>query len=898
MRLFIPKLVVVLVFLALIGRLYQLQLVETQSDRYITTVNTTRYVPIRPFRGEIYANDAKTLLAESSPVYTVAIRASDLPPEGSSARFHVFAELSQVLGITNTLTISPAVTLEKNPLMRDGFAQKIADVSLKEFTRVDRMLPMQIPVNKEFLFGATQIVERHAPVVRFIPRWNSPIKSDDAALVRDVDSALSDLSSALDITGTLVISPATQIVQRPELRNDLIRVFGDTIAPRIDNITVQNWLTGNIAPRDIVNAMQLTEQFSQTLTLENPVEKKVRMSDTPRYQTITIATDVPRAVAMVLKENAVNLPGVVIEQDYRRQYPLSGKVQSLSHILGYVGRVGSCELVRQNPARSWVVGLLDSIGHAVECGIVQKKVNPYELGIPRYLNDDRIGKSGIEYSYEDQLRGQMGIEAVIVDNLGRPVRAAQVVQPTRDGDSLVLTVDITLQRKVEQILRNWINVAEKRRATMPDRFAYKRSYLPLQSGAAVIVEVKTGRVLAMASWPSYDNNIWVDPARSQELSALLNPPPAQRAENQRLAPLTNRVISGQYPPGSTLKQFDAVIALQNKVIAANTLIRDPGQLILKDQYVENRFYRFPNSIPRDNGWIDVTEALMRSSNVFFMSVTGGNREGMVNLQPNEQTIPQGLQITRLAEGLTTFGFGAATGIRLYGEQPGRVPTPGWKQQALRAAWTTGDTYNAAIGQGNVEATPLQLAMAGAAIANNGNVYRPQIVRAVVASDGTVLQDVQPELLRTLPFNPAYYETSRIGMRRAVVEGVDIAARKECAGLSIAGKTGTAEYGPELTVRNPNGAGMIIVRQSHSWFVGFAPYEDPQIEVVMLSEGSGDMYDGSSTIAVPAVTQMMQAYFGVTPPNPLPTGCQMDMPPLPTDTTQTPVLSLLEKADHR
>jgi penicillin-binding protein 2 len=545
-----------------------------------------------------------------------------------------------------------------------------------------------------------------------------------------------------------------------------------------------------------------------------------------------------------------------------------------------------------------VVGLLDSIGHAVECGIVQKKINPYELGIPRYLNDDRIGKSGIEYSYESQMRGQMGIEAVIVDSLGRPVRAAQVVQPTRDGDSLVLTIDITLQRKVEQILRNWINIAEKRRATMPDRFGYKKNYLPLQSGAAVIIEVKTGRVLAMASWPAYDNNIWVDPARSQELSVLLNPPPAQRAENQRLAPLTNRVISGQYPPGSTIKQFDAVIALHNKVITANTLIRDPGQLILKDQYVEDRFYRFPNSVPRDNGWIDVTEALMRSSNIFFISITGGNREGVVNLQPKEQTIPQGLQITRLAEGLTAFGFGATTGISLYGEQPGRVPTPGWKQQALRAAWTTGDTYNAAIGQGNVESTPLQLAMAGAAIANNGNVYRPQIVRAVVASDGTILQEIQPELLRTLPFNPAYYETARIGMRRAVVEGANIAARIECSGLSIAGKTGTAEYGAELTVRNPNGAGMIIVRQSHSWFVGFAPYEDPQIEVVVLSEGSGDMYDGSSTIAVPAVTQMMQAYFGVTPPNPLPTGCQMDMPPLPTDTTQTPVLSLLEKADHR
>lgn len=898
MRVFVPKFIVAVVFLVLIGRLYQLQLVETQSERYVTTVNTTRYVPIRPFRGEIYASDGKTLLAESSPVYTVAIRVSDLPAEGSRERVYVFAELSQVLGITNTLTISPAVTLEKNSALREGIAQKLTGVSLAGFNRIERMLPMQIPVDQELLFGATQIVERHAPVVRFVPRWNSPFNSDDAALVRDVDSALADLSSALAITGTLVISPATQIAQRLELRNDLIRVFGNPIASRIDTLTVQNWLTGDIPPRDIVNAMQLSEQFSQTLTLENPIEKIVRTSDTPRYQTITIATDVPRALAIVLKENTANLPGVVVEQDYRRQYPQSGKFQSLSHILGYVGRVGSCELVRQNPARSWMVGLLDSIGHAVECGIVQKKINPYELGMPRYLNDDRIGKSGVEYSYEEQMRGQMGIEAVIVDSLGRPVRAAQVVQPTRDGDSLVLTIDITLQRKVEQILRNWINIAEQRRTTMTDRFAYKQGYLPLQSGAAMIIEVKTGRVLAMVSWPAYDNNIWVDSARSQELATLLNPPPAQRAENQRLAQLTNRVISGQYPPGSTIKQFDAVIAMQNNVINANTLIRDPGQLILKDQYVADRFYRFPNSIPRDNGWIDVTEALMRSSNIFFMSITGGNREGVVNLQPKEQTIPQGLQITRFAEGLSSFGFGAATGIQLYGEQPGRVPTPGWKQQALRAAWTTGDTYNAAIGQGNVEATPLQLAIAGAAIANNGKIYRPQIVRAVVASDGTILQEIQPELLRTLPFDSAYYETARIGMRRSVVEGANIAARNECSGLAIAGKTGTAEFGAELIVPNPNGAGMISVRQSHSWFVGFAPYDDPQIEVVMLSEGSGDMYDGSSTIAVPAVTQMMQAYFGVTAPNPLPANCQQGMPPLPTDTTQTPVLTLLEKADQR
>lgn len=882
MRILIPKAIVLIVFVVLIGRLYQLQIVNTEADRYrfSTTVNTTRYVPIRPFRGEIYASDGSTLLAESTPIYTVAIRVSDLPPEGSVERASEFARLAQVVGLTSTLTISPAIVLQNDKVLRDRLDETLGSAVVQRFTRNQQVLPLELPVNDEALFGATQLVERHAPFVRYVPNYNVPIVSDDAALLRDVDSALADLSSALGITGTLVISPVTQIQQRPALREDLIQVFGDGIVERIDNVEMQEWLTGDVPPSMTVDALRVSQEFTRTVTLTNPIERMVLMSDTPRYQTITVLRDVPRMVAMVLRENAANMPGVVIEQDYRRNYPLSSKTQSLSHVLGYIGRVGSCELVRQNPARSWVVALLDSIGNSVECGILQKKVIPFELGIPRYLNDDRIGKSGIESSYEEQLRGQMGIEAVVVDAMGRPVRGSQVVQPTRDGNSMVLTIDIELQRQVEQILRNWIRDAERRRVNMPDRFAYKRNYLPLQSGAAVVIEVKTGRVLAMASWPAYDNNIWVDPLRGGELAALLSPPPAQRAENQRLAPLTNRVISGQYPPGSTLKQFDTVVALQEGVITSQTKIRDPGVIVVKDQYVEDRFYRFVNSVPRDNGWIDVTEALMRSSNVFFMTVAGGNKEGVVNLRPEEMTMPRGLQIERLASGLTEFGFGQLTGIKLYGELPGRVPTPGWKQQALRAAWTTGDTYNASIGQGNLESTPLQLAVAGAAIATNGKVYRPQIVEQIVSPEGTVIQQFEPELVKTLPFDPSYYEVSRIGMRRSVIEGANISARPECSGLSIAGKTGTAEFGPELTVKNPNGVGTVIVRQSHSWFVGFAPYEDPQIEVVFLSEGSGDMNDGSSTIAVPAVTQIMQAYFGVNPPSPLPATCQQGMPPLP------------------
>lgn len=443
-----------------------------------------------------------------------------------------------------------------------------------------------------------------------------------------------------------------------------------------------------------------------------------------------------------------------------------------------------------------------------------------------------------------------------------------------------MTIDAQLQYQTERILRNWIDESERRRQAMPDRFAYKRNYDPIRSGVAIVVEVKTGRILAMVNWPAYDNNIW-DPARSAELQELFFPrDPEKQKELARLSLQTNRAISGQYPPGSTLKQFDAAIALQQGVIAENTTIRDPGRLLVEDQYVPGVVYQYVNASSRDNGKIDVRQALKVSSNIFFMSVAGGNRENVINLKPEDQTIEKGLGISTLAEGLGWFGFGEPTGVRLRGEEAGRVPTPAWKQRVLRSAWTTGDTYNAAIGQGNLEVTPLQLVMASAAIANDGWLYRPQIVRAITDTNGNVIREVQPELIRRIPIDPKHFQVVREGMRLSVTEGPNIAARDQCSGLSIAGKTGTAEFGPLITIPAPDGRGTREVRQSHAWFVGFAPYDDPEIEVLVLVEGAGDMNDGSATIAVPAVTQIMQAYFGVTPPDPLPRGCQQGMPPLP------------------
>lgn len=870
------KIVVLLIFTVLTGRLYQLQLVDVEADRfrYTTEVRLTRYLPVRPLRGEIYADDGKTLLAQTAPIYTAAIRPSDLPSDPTQ-RAEMFAHLGQVLGITSTLTISPATILDSDTLLRSDLLQGLGANTLARAQRGSIDPPAALAVAPELAQAANDLARQYERFVRFTPA--------------NADPATPAATPMPDIAATLTISPASALRQNLALRQDLTRIFGEEAIATLPQPAT--WLRADIPPERTLNALRLATAYSDTLTLNNPIASRVRQANIPGYQTLTIQEDVPRDIALVLFENSAQLPGIVIEEDYRRRYPLSGEVPSLSYVLGYIGRVNQCELVRQNPARSWMIGLLDSIGNSIECGIVQKQINPYELGLPRYLPEDRIGKFGVESSFEAELRGQLGMQAVLVDALGRSVRPPQIIQEPRDGSNLVLTIDTQLQRQTEQILRNWIDESERRRLAMPDNFAYKRDYDPIRSGVAIVMEVRTGRILAMVNWPAYDNNIW-DPARSAELQEFFFPrDPEKQAELAKLSLQINRAISGQYPPGSTLKQFDAAIALQEGVIQPDTKIRDPGRLLVEDQFVAGVIYQYVNASSRDNGMLDVREALKVSSNIFFMAIAGGNRENVVNLKPEEQTIDKGLGVNMLADGLGWFGLGELTGIELTGEAAGRVPTPAWKQRVLRSAWTTGDTYNAAIGQGNLEVTPLQLISASAALANDGWLYRPQIVKAITDSNGNVIRELPPELVRRVPVNLEHLQVVREGMRLSVTEGSNIAARDQCSGLSIAGKTGTAEFGPVITIPSPDGRGTREVRQSHAWFVGFAPYENPEIEVLVLVEGAGDMNDGSATITVPAVTQIMQAYFGVTPPDPLPRGCQGGMPPLPARVTTLPPYEL-------
>ncbi|NTU82685.1 MAG: peptidoglycan glycosyltransferase [Chloroflexales bacterium] len=778
-RLIVLRALLLVVVAVLVGRLYQLQLVESDSKRFGTSIDdaTRRNITVAPRRGEIFAVDGTTLLAESVPIYNLAVVPGRLPDAAGDPahRAEVLARIGQVAGISATLALSPTSALEGRPGLREALG-------------------------------------RLAPV------------------------------------------------------------------PPIGASTP---LTVSVAPAASLEAFTLSRTFSDVLTFSSPIEELIISESVRGYQTVVITEGVSPDLALAISENANYLPGVQVVESYRRHYPQSAAVPSLSHTLGYIGRIGECELVAENPASSWLTALVDVVGHVGSCGLIPKKIDPPSLGFPPYNVSDRIGKDGLEASYEADLRGRMGIETLLVDALQRPVSAAQEVRPVENGKNLVLTIDAGFQAEVEKILRRWIAEGERRRETSRDE--YKRKYAPIVAGAAVAIDPRDGRVLAVASLPSYDNNVWVDPTRQGDLSALLTrEKPEDLAELLRQAPLTNRAIAGQYPPGSTLKQFVGTVALQKGVITPDTKLRDPGVLKLIER--NGAPFELPNSVRnRDNGELTVVDALRLSSNVFFASVAGGNDQA-TNLDAKALRVA-GLQIDGLVEGLEWFHLGRPTGIDVAGEAPGLVPTKTWKAQAKREVWTTGDTYNTAIGQGDMLVTPLQLAVAAGGVATDGTVYRPRVVARITDGNGLTMRELAPEVLSRAPVDPAYLALVRQGMHESVVNGLNLAARPECSGLQIAGKTGTAEFGP--LIERPD---KRMVRQSHAWFVGFAPYDHPEVVVAVLLEGVGDLGDGSSTMAVPAVTQIMQAYFKVAPPADAPGLCPAmpaDPAPAAPTTGQTP-----------
>ena len=509
------------------------------------------------------------------------------------------------------------------------------------------------------------------------------------------------------------------------------------------------------------------------------------------YRPAVLKEEVPREVAMVLEEEHLDWPGVLVQAEPVREY-LYGSL--LSHVLGYIGP------------------------------IPEEQVEAYEADgydPSRHL----VGLTGVESTFERELRGRDGQKLVEVDVAGREVRTVGQPQATVPGYNLRLTIDLDLQQAITDILQEQVTTVRKSEAV------------------AIAMNPQTGEILAMVSLPSYNNNEFTGGISAEALKALQEDPDR---------PLVNHAISGQYPPGSTFKMVTASGSLEEQVLTESTHLYCGGIL-----WLPNRFFPEDPSLAQPfycwihhdyhgrHGSLAIVSALGQSCDIFFYQAGGGYRDRF-----------EGLGAERLAYYAELFGFGARSGIDLPGEASGLIPNAKWKRVNYSESWVTGDTYNMSIGQGFVLATPLQVLNTAATIANGGTLYRPQIVYDIQDEDGNTIRAFAPDVIRQVPVSAKNIDLVRQGMRAAVAGPGATAWAMNVPGVRAAGKTGTAEY---FIDRNKDGLpdrdreGNL---PTHAWFATFAPYENPEIALVVFVSGGGE---GSGT-AVPVAREILTYYF--------------------------------------
>ena len=422
------------------------------------------------------------------------------------------------------------------------------------------------------------------------------------------------------------------------------------------------------------------------------------------------------------------------------------------------------------------------------------KINKKETELYKnYSVSDYIGKTGVEKFYEEILRGNPGVIKTEKDALGRK-KNEKVESLPESGKSLVLYLDSALQKKLTEVLEERLETTGVKKA------------------AAVAIDPRTGGILALVSIPYFDNNIFSQGASSDEW---------QKIQSNPLNPLFNRVISGQYPIGSTIKPLIASGALQEKIISPNKQIYDLGYIEVKSQYDPDVVYRYSGL--EDPGYYDMRKAISESSNVYFYTVGGGYKD-----QP-------GLGPTRIKQYLELFGLGNKTQIDLPGESQGFVPSPEWKKQVKGENWWDGDTYHLAIGQGDLLTTPLQLASAYAAIANGGTLYQPEVVKEIVStSSGSIktVEEIEPKIIRQDFIDPENLQVVREGMRQGAIDGTGQVLQS--LPVKAASKTGTAQ-----TSRD---------NYYDIWASVFAPYDNPQIVLVIITEDVEGLHVPSLMVA--------------------------------------------------
>jgi penicillin-binding protein 2 len=528
-------------------------------------------------------------------------------------------------------------------------------------------------------------------------------------------------------------------------------------------------------------------------------EKVDRVRGFRDYKPHLIKEGVDRETALTIAEESLRLPGVQVRLVPSRAYPAGALV---SQIVGYTSGIPETR-AQEYEEQGYIVGV------------------------------DLIGFTGIESWYEDVLRGQKGTRYVEEDVNGRVLRELEGGREPVPGHNIVLSLDLELQQYVTERLQSTLDLPA----------------IHSQRGVVIAMDPRNGQVLSMVSLPTFDNNLFAGGITADEYKTY------QQLEANPYKPFMNHAIGSRLPPGSVYKIIPASAALQENVIDRYTRIMGEGRIVIPNKYYPNdpgRAQAFVCWIWLQQGGahgeLDVVEALAHSCNIFFYKIGGGF----------EETNFQGLGVERLAQYSEHFGLGQLAGIDLPGETPGLVPNQTWKRRVFGESWSTGDTYNMAIGQGFLEATPLQMLNATAAVANGGTLYRPQFLFKVTDQSGAVVRDFQPEVIRYLPVDLTYLAMVREGMEAVIEYGTATGAQLEVNGerIRVAGKTGTADFFcPEDEFKQG------LCRRgtplpTHAWFTAFAPVENPEIALVVYVYNGGE---GSQTSA-PIAHDILEWYF--------------------------------------
>ncbi|MCB0010359.1 MAG: penicillin-binding protein 2 [Anaerolineales bacterium] len=537
-----------------------------------------------------------------------------------------------------------------------------------------------------------------------------------------------------------------------------------------------------------------------------------------QYIPTVITSGVPAELAYFIDQESTFLPGVRVIPEPIRYYPTD---EYLSTIIGYMGPI---------PNESWL-----------------------DRG---YERDDRVGLAGLELWMEEELSGTKGYRDIEQDWTGREVRQiGETVEPV-PGYDVHLTIDFELQRRAQNILESTM----ERRRLIPQRdyITGEESLIEVEQGAIVALNPNTGEILALVSLPTYSNERFNESAPLLPIDYYLG-----LARNE-YTPLVNHAVGGQYPPGSVFKIVTAAAAMEEGIISPQRLLAAPGSIEIPNRFAPNdpgRNQRFVCWIDAQGGtheFVNMLSAIAFSCDIYFYKISGGfNQDG--------ETV-SGVGVDTLKVYAEMFGFNRNQGVEQPGEAPGFMPSTQWIRTAEGRPWATGDDYNLGIGQGFLTATPLQIAQMAAVIANGGFLYQPTLVHHLTDATGEVVQEFEPRILNVVDVNQEFLDVIAQGMLRVNEPDYGTAGTVgwlDEYGIAVAGKTGTAEYCDNIA----QSRGWCIegrVLPTHAWYVGYAPYDDPEIVVAAFIFNGGE----GSAWAAPAVRDVMLAYFEVGPYAPL------------------------------